>query len=109
MEEMTEKEALYILRKSYVMTTNHCLDEENIKLKKAIRKILQINKHRNARNKQLREKNKNIKQNYISKQTIEDKINELENNICGNDLYLGEKQSMKLVLLRQIKQDLLGE
>ena len=61
MEEMTEQEALYILRNCYVMKTEHTLDEENAKLKQAIKKILKTNKHRNNRNKELREKNKKLK------------------------------------------------
>lgn len=61
MEEMTEQEALYILRNCYVMKTDHTLDEENIRLKKAIKKILKINKKRNQRNNDLRKKNKELK------------------------------------------------
>ncbi len=87
MEEMTEQEALYILRNCYVMKTGHTLDEENIKLKQAIKEILKINKKRNQRNKELREKNKKIKQNYISKQIVETKIKEREESLINCDTY----------------------
>ena len=85
MEEMTEQEALYILRNCYVMKTDHTLDEENIKLKQAIKKILKLNKKRNQRNKELREKNKNIKQKYTTK--IQTKIKEREDSLINCDTY----------------------
>lgn len=81
MEEMTEQEALYILRNCYVMKTDHTLDEENIKLKQAIKKILKINKKRNQRNKELREKNKKIKQNSIQRQIIESKLDDIDDEL----------------------------
>lgn len=87
MEEMTEQEALYILRKCYVMTTNHCLDEENIKLKQAIKKILKINKKRNQRNNELRKKNKQLKaklDEMIEEYEYNARIN--VNNFCDEEI-----------------------
>lgn len=83
-EEITEQETLYILRKCWVMTTNHCLDEENIKLKKAIKKVMQINKHRNNRNKQLREDKKKLKIKLEKKDKIIDElISSMAENHCS--------------------------
>ena len=48
-------------------------------------------------------------ENSISKDKIKEKIEELEDKICGNDLYLGEKQSMQFDLLRAVKKELLED
>lgn len=48
-----------------------------------------------------------IVENSISREVIERKLAKIEDKICGNDLYLGEKQSMKLELLGKVKQELL--
>ncbi len=98
MEEMTEQEALYILRNCYVMTTEHTLDEENIKLKQAIKKILKINKKRNQRNKELREQNKKIK---IKSQQAYAKAN--------NYLYFNDSADYEVALwevIRSLRPDL---
>lgn len=49
----------------------------------------------------------NYIENSISREVIERKLAKIEDKICGNDLYLGEKQSMKLELLGKVKQELL--
>lgn len=107
MEEMTEQEALYILRNCYVMKTDHTLDEENIKLKQAIKKILKINKKRNQRNKELREKNKKMKQNSISKQIIGNKLNDIDKAL--DERYEKSVAYMQLQCARNQIKELLGE
>ena len=69
-------EAIKIIKNSYVMSTKHCLDDENIQLKQAIETVLQ----------ELEDKDKEITkyqiyltEDVIPKKKIEDKINLLEN------------------------------
>lgn len=68
---MSEKEALYIFKKSYPMSTDHELDQENIKLKKAIKKIIQINKYKNVKLKKIEKENEKLKkENFDLKEQI---------------------------------------
>ncbi len=51
---------------------------------------------------------KELQENYMQKTVIRQILTQLKDEICGNDEYLGEKQSMQLDLLKRIEQDLLG-
>ncbi len=48
-------------------------------------------------------------ENSISKEIIKSKIEELENKICGDDEYLGNRQCIELELLKKIEKELLEE
>lgn len=112
MEEMTEQEALYILRNCYVMKTEHTLDEENIKLKQAIKKMLKINKKRNQRNNQLREKCKNlieekqeltsIAEESISKQIVELYLKEEQERFDTYKKESKENENLKLGMWKHL-------
>lgn len=48
-------------------------------------------------------------ENSISKDKVKDIIKKLENEICGDDEYLGNRQCIELELLNKIEKELLEE
>ena len=72
-EEIIEK-AIETVKNSYVMSTKHCLDDENIRLKQAIEAILQALEEQD---KEIVKYQLYLTEDVIPKKKIEDRIKEL--------------------------------
>ena len=79
------EEAKETIKNSYVMSTKHCLDDENKQLKQAIETVLQALK------------------NSIPKKKIEDKINLLEN--LQEEFPNNEEIRIKIISYKELLED----
>ena len=85
---MELEKAIETIKNSYVMSTKHCLDDENIKFKKAIETLLEElirvqNKYDKVvlRNIEYDKTLEKLQKETVYKKKIEDKLEEIKENI----------------------------